>query len=216
MHNTDANFSLKAEFEKVRSLPKGKRWEYIWEYYRLAFFLLAFSLFFLFTIGSFLVNGMMNILFPKDSFSVAFAAPGFSVSQEWIEDCLASIAYNEKTEKFQLLTSAPLSDAADDFCINAAVWMANGQPDIFVVNESSYQHLLEMDGALADLEQAFPEGLQQLAGNRMVDDYALDVSDTPMAEAFGLTEGRVYLCIYIDGQGFSRALDLVEYILAAK
>ena len=35
----DAVFSLKAELDKIRRLPKGKRWEYIWEYYRLAFFL---------------------------------------------------------------------------------------------------------------------------------------------------------------------------------
>ncbi len=199
-------FSVKAEFEKIRSLPKGKRWEYIWEYYRLAFFLFAFSLFFLFAIGSFLVNGLMNTLFPKSPFSIAFAAPGFSTSQAWIADCLESLDYNEKNEEFRILTSAPLSDAADDFRINSSVWMANGQPDIFVVNESSYQHLLGTD-ALADLRRLFPEE------TRLADNFALDISGTPMAAAFGLTDGPVYLCMYRDGQGFDRALDLVEYIL---
>ncbi len=206
-------FSLKTELKKIRSLPKGKRWEYIWEYYRLAFFLFAFSLFFLFTIGSFLVNGLRNTLFPKDPFTMAFAAPGFSGNQAWVEDCLEKLNYDEKTEEFRLLTSAPLSDAADDFRINSSVWMANGQPDIFIVNESSYRHLLGTD-ALAELDQVLPEELQLLAANRTVDAFALDVSGTPMAEAFGLTEGSVYLCMYTYGSGLDRALDLVEYILS--
>ena len=211
MHN-DTDFSLKTEFDKIRSLPKGKRWEYIWEYYRLAFFLFAFSLFFLFSIGSFLVNGLMNVLFPKESFSIAFASPGFSSSQTWMEDCLDALDYDEKEEEFRILTSAPLSDAADDFRINASVWMANGQPDIFVVNESSYQHLLGTE-SLAELQQVLPEHLRSQTAAKLVDDFALDVSDTPMAEAYGLTEGPVYLCMYLHGNGFDRALDLVEYIL---
>ena len=205
-------FSLKTELEKIRSLPKGKRWEYIWEYYRLAFFLFAFSLFFVFAVGSFLVNGLRNTLFPKDPFSIAFAAPGFSGNQAWIDDCLETLDYDQKTEEFRMLTSAPLSDAADDFRINSSVWMANGQPDIFIVNENSYQHLLGMD-ALAELNQVLPEELQLLTADRMADAFALDVSGTPMAEAFGLTEGTVYLCMYTHGSGFDRALDLVEYIL---
>jgi len=216
MDNTDAaGFSLKAEFKKIRSLPKGKRWEYIWDYYRLAFFLFAFSLFFLGAIGSFLVSGLSSMLFPKESVSVAFAAPGFSSNQEWVKDCMEAIGYDEKAEEFRLLTSAPLSDTADDFRINANVWMANGQPDIFLVNESSYRYLLELE-ALAELQQTWPGQLQNLAAGRMTDGFALDVSDTPMAEAFGLTEGTVYLCMYTDGSGFDRALDVVEYILTEK
>ena len=210
--NSDTDFSLNTELAKIRSLPKGKRWEYIWEYYRLAFFLFAFSLFFIFAIGSFLVNGVINHLFPKDPFSIAFAAPGFTSNPEWLEDCLGALEYDEKHEKFQVLTSAPLSDATDDFRVNAGVWTANGQPDIFIVNETSYQHLLSIE-ALAKPSELWPENLQKLAENRMVDAFALDVSDTPMAEAFGVTEGTVYLCMYMDGHGFDRALDLVEYIL---
>ena len=211
MHqNTDS--SLKAEFEKIRSLPKGKRWEYIWEYYRMAFFLCAFFLFFLLAIGSFLVNGLMNFLFPKETVSIAFAAPGFSANPVWMENCLDGIGYDEKKEAFQILTSAPLSDSSDDFRINASVWMANGQPDIFIVNESSYRHLLDLE-ALAELQQVLPEHLQSLAAARLIDDFALDISDTPMAEAYGLTEEPVYLCMYLDGIGFQRALNIVEYIL---
>lgn len=211
MHQ-DTAFSLKAEFEKIRSLPKGKRWEYIWEYYRLTFFLLAFSLFFLLAIGSFLVNGLMHVLFPKDPVSIAFAAPGFSSNQIWIENCLNTVGYDEQKEELRILTSAPLSDASDDFRINSSVWMANGQPDIFIVNGSSYRHLLSMD-ALAELQQVLPEHLKSLAAARFVDGFALNISDTPMAKAYGLTEDPVYLCMYLHGNGFNRALDLVEYIL---
>lgn len=212
MFHTDAAFSLKAEIEKIRRLPKGKRLEYIWEYYRLTFFLIAFCLFFFFAIGSFLVNGISNALFPKAPFSIAFAAPGFSGSPAWTEACLEELGYDEKNEDFQIMTSAPLSDAADDFRINANVWMVNGQPDIFVVNKSSYRYLVELE-ALADLERTWPKELLQLAQARKVDAFSLDISDTPMAEAYGLTEETVYLCMYAHGNGFDRALDLVEYIL---
>lgn len=205
-------FSLKAEFEKIRSLPKGKRWEYIWEYYRMTFFLCAFFLFFLLAIGSFLMNGLMNVLFPKDPVSIAFAVPGFSTNQVWMENCLDAIGYDEKKEALQILTSAPLSDTSDDFRINASVWMANGQPDIFIVNESSYQHLRDLD-ALAELQQVLPENLHPLAATRLVDDFALNISDTPMAKAYHLTEEPVYLCMYLDGSGFLRSLNIVEYIL---
>lgn len=207
MDNT-SDFSLKAELKKVRSLPKGKRWEYIWEYYRLAFFLAAFSLFFFLSIGFFLANGLINLLFPRDSFSIAFAAPGFSANQEWVEDCLEAIAYDEKREAFQILTAAPLSDASDDLHIQAGVWMANGQPDIFVVNEAGYRYLAELE-ALAVL----PDPLRSLAGADPGDPFGLDITDTPMANAFALTEERVLLCMYTDGTGFHRALDVVEYIL---
>lgn len=211
MHqNTDS--SLKAEFEKIRSLPKGKRWEYIWEYYRMTFFLCAFFLFFLLAIGSFLVNGLMNFLFPKETVSIAFAAPGFSANQVWMESCLEEIGYDEKKEELQILTSAPLSNTSDDFRINASVWMANRQPDIFIVSESSYRHLQDLD-ALAELQQVLPEHLHPLAAARLIDDFALDISDTPIAEAYGLTEESVYLCMYLDGSGFQRALNIVEYIL---
>ena len=211
MHQ-DTAFSLKTELEKIRSLPRGKRWEYIWEYYRLAFFLCAFALFFLLAIGSFLVNGLTNLLFPKDPITIAFAAPGFSASTDWTSNCLEAIGYDEKKESFSVLTTAPLSDTSDDFRINVSVWLANGQPDIFIVNESSYLHLLELE-ALAEIQDILPEHLLPLAAARQLDDFALDISDTPLAEAYGLTEGPVYLCMYLDGSGFPRALSIIEYIL---
>ena len=154
----------------------------------------------------------MNFLFPKETVSIAFAAPGFSANPVWMENCLDGIGYDEKKEAFQILTSAPLSDSSDDFRINASVWMANGQPDIFIVNESSYRHLLDLE-ALAELQQVLPEHLQSLAAARLIDDFALDISDIPMAEAYGLTEEPVYLCMYLDGSGFHRSLNIVEYIL---
>ncbi len=211
MNNTGhAGFSLKAELEKIQSLPRGKRWEYVWEYYRTAFLLVVFFLFFAGAILSFLVTGLTNILFRQDTFSIAFAAPGYSGSQAWTADCLEAIGYDEKKEDFLVLTSAPLSETSDEFRITATVWLANRQPDIFIVNESSYRHLLELE-ALADLGQLLPEEL--LENYPLTDSFALDISGTPLAEETGLTEEAVYLCLYADGGGLERALDVVEYIL---
>ena len=212
MNDTGTLASLKAELQKIRSLPKGKRWEYIWEYYRLAVFLIAFAIFFTWMIGSFLVNSLVSTLFPKEPFSVAFASTSFSNNEGWMQECLTAIGYDEKEEKFQLLTSTPYSDATDDFLTKTTVWFLNGQPDILIVDENSYRHLLTQE-ALADLTQTWPQELQALAQISKDDPYGLDITDTPFAKAYGLEGETVYLCMYIHGNGFERALDVVEYIL---
>lgn len=204
--------SVKTEAAKIRSLPKGKRLEYIWEYYRLTLFLTAFSLFFLVAIGSFLVNGLIRTLNPKESVSIAFCAPGFSNCEEWIACCQTAIGYNEAEEDLQILVAQPLSDTSDTFRVSASVWLANGQPDIFITDEISYQYLLELE-ALAELSKTWPEELLLQAKDRCISPYALDISDTPIAEAYGITNKPVYLCMYLHGNGFQRALDIAEYIL---
>jgi len=204
--------ALGNEIAKIRSLPRGKRWEYIWEYYRLTFILAAFAIFFLGMMGTFLVNGLTNFLHPKNSVSIAFAVPDFSDCEAWMDRCLTAICYEEETEALQILTSNPHSDLADDFRINTSVWLVNGQPDIFVVNEAGYQYLLELE-ALADLRKTWPEELQNLAAPLMTTAYTLEISDTAFARAYGLSEQPTYLCMYLHGSGFQRALDIVEYIL---
>lgn len=210
MHMTSA---IKEALAKIRSLPRGKRWEYIWEYYRLTFFLTAFSLFFLWAIGSFLINGVRGMFFPKESVSIAFAVPGFSDNRQWQDDCLTAIGFDPEREDFRLLVTAPHSDTSDDFRIAASVWLANGQPDVFVVDEATAQLLLEME-VLANFSETWPQELQQLAADKMVDSWRLDLSGTGFASSCGLTKEPVYLCMYADGCGFSRALEIVEYILA--
>lgn len=203
---------LKTEFTKIRSLPRGKRWEYIWEYYRLTFFIVVFAIFFCCMIVTFLVNSIQSTFFPKESFSIAFAAADFADNQQWREQCLGAIGYDEQQETFRLLTTAPFNDTTDDFRISVSVWLPNGQPDIFITDEASYQYLLELE-ALADLSKLWPVQLQQLAKDRLVDPWRLDISGTAFAEAYGLTGQPVYLCMYPHGNGFTRALDMVEYIL---
>jgi len=205
--------AIKEELNKIRSLPPKKRWEYIWEYYRMAFFGALFALFFCWMVGTFLVNSIRNTFFPKEAFSIAFASADFSNNEGWMEACLDAIGYDEKQEDFHLLTSTPYNDTTDDFRIAASVWLVNGQPDIFITDEASVQYLLELE-ALAAFPETWPRELQQLAENRMVDPWRLDISGTPFAEAFGLTEQPVYLSMYLHGSGFDRALDMVEYILA--
>jgi len=203
---------LREEIAKVRALPAGKRWEYIWEYYRLAFFGVLFALFFVWMIGTFLFNSIRNTFFPKESFSIAFAAADFSNNEAWMQQCLDALEYDEKQEELRILTSAPISDTADDFRISASVWLVNGQPDIFITDEATVRYLLELE-ALAELPEVWPEELLQLAGDRLTGPWWVDISGTAFAEAYGLTGQPVCLCMYAHGSGFARALDMVEYIL---
>lgn len=204
---------LSSEISKLRSLSGRKRWEYIWEYYRLPFFVILFFLFFLGSLGTFLVKGAIALADPKETFSMAFAAPGFSGNDGWMQDCLDAIGYQQEQETFRLLVTKPLSDTSNDFRINAAVWLGNGQPDIFVVNEEGFRHLMALE-APANLEETWPEELLNLAAEKLEDPYRLEISGTDFARAFGISGEPVYLCMYRDGFGFQRALDVVEYILA--
>jgi len=129
-----------------------------------------------------------------------------------MDSCLAAIGYDETEETLQVLVTKPHSDTSDDFRINTTIWLANGQPDIFIVNEAGCQYLLELE-ALADFRETWPEALQQLAADRRTTPYALEISGTPFAEACGISEEPVYLCMYLHGNGFQRALEIVEYIL---
>lgn len=211
--NTGFFAAARGELEKIRALPQGKRWEYIWEYYRLTVFIVAFAVFFCCMIGTFLVNSIRSTLFPKDSFSIAFACTDFADDPQWMENCLSSIGYDRQQEDFRQLTTSPLNDTTDDFRISVSVWLASGQPDLFVTDEASTQYLMELE-ALADLTEALPAELQQLAAGRMVDPWRLDITDTVFAEAYSLTDDApVYLCMYRHGVGFARALDMLEYIL---
>ena len=201
------------EIAKIRSLPKGKRWEYIWEYYKLTFFLVAFAVFFLGMIGNFLISGLVNTLYAKDPVSIAFAVTDFSNCEEWMDSCLAAIGYDEKQEDLQVLAAQPYSDTSDTFRINTSVWLVNGQPDIVVVNEASFQYLMELE-ALADLQEILPAELLPQGSDRMIAIYGVDLTGTAFAKAYGITEEPVYLCINPHGNGYQRALDIVRYILS--
>ena len=207
-----SDFSVKEEIQKIRSLPKEKRFEYIWEYYKAAFFIIAFGIFFLWMMTSFLVNMFIGTFFPKDPVSIGFSLSHNIQYDDWVDRCLIAIGYDEKEENLQVLEAAPYSESRDDFIIQSTVWFTAGQPDIFIVNEDAYQHLLGLE-VLADFRTTWPEELQQLAQDRMVSPYALDISGTPFAEEHAVRDDPLYLCMFVGGHGFQRALDIVEYLL---
>ena len=210
---TDSPVSaLKAELDKVRNLPKGKRWEYIWEYYRLVFFGIAFSVFFLWMLITFLVNGILGTLFPKDPISIAFASTDFVNCETWMEECRTAIGYDDREEALKVMATSPYNTTTDDFRITTTVWFANGQPDIFIVDAPSYQYLQEL-GVLVNLQEVWPDPLRKLSENWMDSAYGLEISDTGFARAYNLSDQPVYLCMVVSGAGLTRAQDIVTYIL---
>ena len=209
------DFSLKEEIAKIRSLPKGKRWEYFWEYYKFPLFITFCAAVFLWMLGSFAFHAVWGTLFPKEPISMAVTVAGFEDCNAWLDGCLAEIGYDEKKEKMQVLTCSPYSASQDDFLISSTLWFTAGQPDIFLCDEGTLSYLMEID-MLASLPDAWPEELQQLAfatGWTGENPYAIDITDTAFCEVHGLTDQTVYLCMNVSGKGFGRALDIVEYIL---
>ena len=205
------DFSLKKELERLRSLPKGKRLEYIRMYYKLPLLLFAAGLIVFWMVGSFAVSAVRGTLFPKEPVSIAIALPGFADCTDWLAQCQEGIGYDDKKENLQVLSSVPYSAGQDDFVISSTLWFTAGQPDIFIVDEGSYRYLLTLD-ILTDIS-GWPEPVRQLADGRRIDAFALDISDTAFVS--GHCPGqRVYLCMYSGGKGTQRAFDIVEYLLS--
>lgn len=205
-------FSLREELEKLRALPREKRWEYIWDYYKAAILGLLAAVLLLWLLGSFVAGMIRGTFFPKAPVSVAFAVPGYTGCDSWLDSCAKAIGYDPETENLQILSTIPYTTTRDDFVIQTSLWFTAGQPDIFLVDEAGYRHLKQLE-VLADLGETWPPELLALASDRMVSTDAVDVTHTPMAKACGIDAQPVYLCMFVSGKGFQRGLDIVAYIL---
>ena len=52
-YNDSINFSFKKDLETIKSLPKEKRWKYIWDYYKIIILVLPVALIVLLILVSF-------------------------------------------------------------------------------------------------------------------------------------------------------------------
>ena len=202
-----SSFSLGEEIEKVKRLPKEQRLDYLWTYYKTPLLLALAFLILGWMVVSFAVNAFMGTFFPKAPISIAVVAQSWddAALNAFVEDCKEAIGYDEKQEDLTLLTSTGPSDYSDNFNISCTLWLSAGQPDIFPCNQAALDYLTEQQ-VLMDLSTV-PE--LKVSGSEI---YALDI--TPKAEALGIRSDSLYLCMYINGSGQARAVDIVDYILA--
>lgn len=213
-HNNyeSVDFSLKKDIETIKLLPKEKRWEYIWDYYKIAILVLPTTLITLLILGSFCVNMIMGTFFPKEPVSIAIAVSGYSASPEWMKDCEEAIGYDSKRECLQILESPPYSSDLDDFVVKSTLWLTAGQPDIFIVDSDGYEYLLSLD-ILASLPQDWPAELLALSAEYPVSENAVDISGTIFAKEHSISEEPVYLCMFVQSAGYQRGLDIAAFIL---
>ena len=122
-YNDSINFSFKKDLETIKSLPKEKRWKYIWDYYKIIILVLPVALIVLLILGSFCVNMVKGTFFPKDPVSIGIAVSGYSASPDWLQGCEEAIGYDPKREYLQILESSPYSTERDDFVIKSTLWL---------------------------------------------------------------------------------------------
>lgn len=206
---------LGREIATIRALPREKRWEYLWEYYKVPLFIFLCTLVVSWMVLSFAVSAVRGTFFPKDPISMAVTVPGFQDCDAWLADCLDAVGYDAGQESMQILTCAPYSAEQDDFVISSTLWFTAGQPDIFLCDEATLEYLMGLD-MLASFPEVWPEDLLQLArdtGWTEAQPCAIDVSGIAFCQEHSL-KGPVYLCMNVSGAGFSRALDIVTYLLS--
>lgn len=202
-----SSFSLREEIEKVKALPKEQRADYLWTYYKLTAFLVLAGFILAWMVISFAVSAFMGTFFPEDPVSIALVSqswedPGLN---QWVEDCKEAIGFREKEEELTLLTSTGPSQYNDSFNISCTLWLSAGQPDIFLCNRDALDYLLEQQ-VLLDLSELLPDTAPET--------YWLDITGYGFAQAAGVTEEPLYLCMYRNGSGLERATDIVDYILS--
>ena len=173
-YNDSINFSFKKDLETIKSLPKEKRWKYIWDYYKIIILVLPVALIVLLILGSFCVNMVKGTFFPKDPVSIGIAVSGYSASPDWLQSCEEAIGCDPKREYLQILESPPYSTERDDFVIKSTLWLTAGYP---------------------------------------VTEYAVEISGTAFAREHGISDEPVYLCMFANGHGYQRGLDIAVYIL---
>lgn len=193
-------------------MPKEKRWKYIWDYYKIIILVLPVALIVLLILGSFCLNMVKGTFFPKDPVSIGIAVSGYSASPDWLQSCEEAIGYDPKREYLQILESPPYSTERDDFVIKSTLWLTAGQPDIFIVDEGGYEYLLSLD-ILVDLSRDWPAELQALSAGYPVTEYAVEISGTAFAREHGISDEPVYLCMFANGHGYQRGLDIAACIL---
>lgn len=200
-----SSFSLAAEIEKVKALPKEQRFDYLWTYYKLTLFIGLACIILAWMVISFAVSAFMGTFFPEDPISIAVVSQTWDDAglQDWAEDCKEAIGYNEKTEELTILTSTGPSQYNDSFNISCTLWLTAGQPDLFLCNKSTLDYLLEQQ-VLLDLSTLLPLDPQT---------YWLDITGCDFAAAAGTGEEPLYLCMYQNGSGLTRAVDIVNFIL---
>ena len=200
-----SSFSLREEMEKVRALPKEQRLDYLWTYYKSTLFIGLACLLLAWMVISFAVNAFLGTFFPEDPISLAVVTQTWDDGglNAWVEGCKEAIGYDEKQEELTLLTSTGPSQYDDSFNISCTLWLTAGQPDIFLCNRAALEHLQKQQ-VLLDLST-----LLELEGET----YWLDVTDSPFAEAAGIAQEPLYLCMYRNGSGLERALDIVRFLV---
>jgi len=200
-----SSFSLREEMEKVRALPKEQRLDYLWTYYKTTLLIGLACLLLAWMLISFAVNAFLGTFFPEDPISLAVVTQTWDDAglNAWVEGCKEAIGYDEKQEELTLLTNTGPSQYNDSFNISCTLWLTAGQPDIFLCNQAALEHLQKQQ-VLLDLST-----LLELEGET----YWLDVTDSPFAEAAGIAQEPLYLCMYRNGSGLERALDIVRFLV---
>ena len=59
----------------------------------------------------------------------------------------------------------------------------------------------------------WPAELQALSAGYPVTEYAVEISGTAFAREHGISDEPVYLCMFANGHGYQRGLDIAAYIL---
>ncbi len=203
---------IKSELAKIRKLPTGKRLSYLWDYYRIHFFLILFFLvfFFFFLFPLFSQPKKNTILSLAIIDSSQTAKSDTSALNEMILDHLGE---NSETEKVQIDTSGTTYDSSSSSTIKTAILLSSvGENDIVICGKDLYEQYAKENAFLSPA--SLGKKLSPAAASA-VDENAVDLSSCKKWSALGYTDYTpVYLCIPVSCKHPELAADVLNFLFS--
>ena len=193
----------------MKELPRGKRWAYIWEYYKIHLLLILFAIFFFFyfifpVFGSMRENTILSIAI-IDSTEAAKAG-----TSQLETDYLATLPGRTDHDRVLIDVSGSSSNTSSSSEIKLTILLSSvGENDLIICNQEVYDRF-NKDGAFLDLTSC---SAQLPADAVMFSANAVDLSSCTAWQAYGYTSySPVYACIPASCKHPERATAFIDFL----
>lgn len=200
--------TFSSEWHKMKELPRGKRWAYIWGYYKIHLLLILFAIFFFFyfifpVFGSMRENTILSIAIID---STAAAKAGTSQLET---DYLAALPGRTDHDRV-LIDVSGSSNTSSSSEIKLTILLSSvGENDLIICDQEVYDRF-HKEGAFLDLTSC---SAQLPADAVMFSTDAFDLSSCTTWQTYGYTSySPVYACIPVSCKSPERAIRFIEYL----
>lgn len=201
------------ELQKLKQLPFPKRMAYIWDYYKIPIFLIAFFiLFFCYFLVPVIKNIGKNTVM---SIAIIDSSQAAKTDTSQLSDGLLSYLNGDSKKDVILIdTSGGTYDNSSSTIKNSILLSSVGENDIVICNEDLYR-TYDSKGAFLNWDLLSDDLRPELSAD--ISGTALDLSSCPKWNELSYTDYQpVYACIPVSCRHPERAAAFINYLYSAE